>query len=55
MAVEQMQRNAAFAGDTMAAEDELLDSVVANDKRVGASVFADEEDRKAAQGRRGLV
>ena len=54
--VEQMQRNAAFAGDTMptelGTEDEALNAVAANDKRVGASVFADEGARIAAQGRR---
>lgn len=52
--VEQMQRNAAFAGETMNVEQESIEEV-ARDETPGASVFAAEEGRQAALGRRAKV
>jgi len=52
--VEQMQRNAAFAGEAMNVEEELIEEV-AGDETPGASVFAAEEGRQAALGRRAKV
>lgn len=54
MIVEQMQRNAAFAGDTTNVEDELLENVVEEDNKMGSDVFAAEGARQAAQGRRAI-
>ena len=54
MVVEQMQRNAAFAGDTTNVEDELLEDVVEEDSKMGSDVFAAEGARQAAQGRRAI-
>jgi small subunit ribosomal protein S23 len=62
--VEQMQRNAAFAGDTTNvenvenvenAEDDLLEDMVEEGNKTGSEVFAAEGARQAAQGRRAIT
>ena len=50
--IEQMQRNAAFAGDTTNVEDDLLEETVEEDNKTGSEVFAAEGARQASQGRR---
>ena len=49
--IENMQRNAAFAGETMNVEEELIEAVTGPDDKPGSSVFANEGARQAAQGR----
>jgi small subunit ribosomal protein S23 len=50
--VEQMQRNAAFAGDTTNVEDDLLEEVIEEDtNKTGSEVFAAEGARQATQGK----
>lgn len=53
--VEKMQRNAAFAGDTTNVEDDLLEDAVEEDDKTGSEVFASEEARQTAQGRRRIA
>ena len=53
--VEQMQRNAAFAGDTTTVEDDLLEGMVEEDNKTGSEVFAAEGARQASQGRRAIA
>jgi small subunit ribosomal protein S23 len=54
--VEQMQRNAAFAGDTTNVEDDLLEDVVVEEEnKTGSEVFAAEGARQAAQGRKSIT
>ncbi len=50
--IENMQRNAAFAGETTNVEEEMLDAETDADSSPGSSVFASEQVRQAAQGRR---
>ena len=54
--VEQMQRNAAFAGDTTNVEDDLSEDAVEDDtSKTGSSVFAAEEARQAAHSRKAIA
>lgn len=54
--VEQMQRNAAFAGDTSNVEGNLLEDVIEEDTtKTGSEVFAAEGTRQAAQGKRAIA
>lgn len=46
---EQMQRTAAFAGATMAVEEENLSAIEANDRRTGSSLFMDEDAKRQGQ------
>ena len=52
---EQMQRNAAFAGDTSIVEDNLLEGAVEGGaNKTGSEVFAAEGARQAVQGKRAI-
>jgi small subunit ribosomal protein S23 len=53
--VEQMQRNAAFAGDTPNVEDDVAEDTLEEDNKTGSEVFAGEGARQAAQGRRAIA
>lgn len=53
--VEQMQRNAAFAGDTTNVEDNVVEDMLEEESKTGSEVFAGEEARQAAQGRRAIA
>jgi small subunit ribosomal protein S23 len=54
--VEQMQRNAAFAGDTTNVEDDLLEEGIEEDtNKTGSEVFAAEGARQAAKGNRAIA
>jgi hypothetical protein len=52
---EQMQRNAAFAGDTSSTEDNLLEDVEGGANKTGSEVFAAEGARQAVQGKRAIL
>ena len=53
--MEQMQRNAAFAGDATNVEDDLLEDAAEEGNKTGSEVFAAEGARQAAQGRTGIA